>query len=134
PRARGLTLGYMLSPAGAGLRHSFTLSQGSRTHPGLHAVARWRGACVIRSLCPRARGLTLGYMLSPAGAGLRHSFTLSQGSRTHPGLHAFARWRGLASFVHSVPGLEDSPWATCFRPLARALCSTLCRSLFTFAS
>src|SRR5262252_2235092 len=114
--------------------YSSTIRNSEILHHRIHCYRPLARACVIRSLCPRARGLTLGYMLSPAGAGLRHSFTLSQGSRTHPGLHAFARWRGLASFVHSVPGLEDSPWATCFRPLARALCSTLCRSLFTFAS
>ena len=41
PRARGLALGYTLSPAGAGLG-SQALSQGSRTRPGLHALARWR--------------------------------------------------------------------------------------------
>jgi hypothetical protein len=49
-------------------------TQGSRTRPGLHAVARLRGlaglAATWREL-PRARGLALGYTLSPAYAGSR---------------------------------------------------------------
>src|SRR5215471_2030396 len=76
---------------------SARFTQGSRTRPGLHAVARWRGlAVVLQRALPRARGLALGYMLSPAGAGLR-------------------------LFCNALyPGLADSPWATCCRPLARA--------------
>src|SRR4030095_9907391 len=95
PRARGLALGYTLSPAGAGLRISivwypgladspwatrFRLlaracgfrsygTQGSRTRPGLHAFARWRGLTDFDRMVPSARGLALGYTLSPAGAG-----------------------------------------------------------------
>src|SRR5262252_8001550 len=75
--------------------YSSTIRNSEILHHRIHCYRPLARACVIRSLCPRARGLTLGYMLSPAGAGSRHSFTLSQGSRTHPGLHAFARWRGL---------------------------------------
>src|SRR4030095_524891 len=70
-------------------------TQGSRTRPGLHAFARWRGLTDFDRMVPRARGLALGYTLSPAGAGLRISIV----------------W---------YPGLADSPWATRFRPLARA--------------
>src|SRR5689334_8510106 len=54
PKARGLTLGYMLSPAGAGSRRCLAR--------GLASLARTK---------PRARGLALGYMLPPAGAGSR---------------------------------------------------------------
>jgi len=43
------SLGYTLSPAGAGLRLSLFLTpgQGSRTRPGLHAVAH----CVALASC-----------------------------------------------------------------------------------
>jgi len=120
PRARGLALGYTLSPAGAGSRCARRGSQGSRTRPGLHAVARWRELAMARVAVPRARGLALGYMLSPAGAGSRCARRGSQGSRTRPGLHAVARWRGLAMGASRFPGLADSPWATRCRPPARA--------------
>ena len=49
---------------------------------GGHAVARWRGLAVFTRALPRARGLALGYTLSPAGAGL-------QLARAYD-------WRGLA--------------------------------------
>jgi len=63
----------------------------------LLAVARYAGfAHCARS--PRARGSALGYMLSPATRVLH--------------------------IVCDHPGLADSPWATCFRPL-RGFC-TLC--------
>src|SRR5690349_11670560 len=68
PRARGLALGYMLSPAGAGLG-ACPRYPGLADSPWLHAVARWRGLGCLPAI-PRARGLALGYMLSPAGAGL----------------------------------------------------------------
>src|SRR6185369_11452120 len=99
PRARGLALGYALSPASTraqqfevvaypgladspwatrcrprvrGLSSSKSLpTQGSRTRPGLRAVAREYAGSAVRSRClPRARGLALGHTLSPAGAGL----------------------------------------------------------------
>jgi len=43
-------------------------------------------------MSPRARGLALGYMLSPAYA-------------------------GLSPLTQCNPGLADSPWAICCRPL-----------------
>ena len=49
-------------------------------------------ACILHATILRARGLALGYTLSPAGAGLR---------------------RPLVCY----PGLADSPWATFFPPL-----------------
>jgi hypothetical protein len=94
------------------------LTQGSRTHPGLHAVARMR-ACVVAPCLPRACGLALGYTLSPAMracvvapclprladspwatpcrplCGFHCRAVLTQGSRTRPGLHAFARYAGF---------------------------------------
>src|SRR5262245_16503788 len=83
PRARGLTLGYMLSPAYAGSRDKIHIADvvGLAT-PGL-ADSRWATCCRPRTQAratklisqmswawlPRAGGLTLGYMLSPAYAG-----------------------------------------------------------------
>src|SRR5689334_4077159 len=95
PRARGLALGYTLSPAstraGIGLGLGYpgladspwatrcrprvrglesawgSGTQGSRTRPGLHAVAReYAGWNRLGTQVPRARGLALGYRLSPA--------------------------------------------------------------------
>src|SRR5690349_6795211 len=94
----------MLPPAGAGSRRCLRLTQGSRTRPGLHATARWRGLASLPAAYP----------------GLADS----------PGLHATARWRGLASLPAAYPGLADSPWATRCRPLARARV-VVCRLLLT---
>ncbi|MFY9570500.1 MAG: hypothetical protein WAV20_03745, partial [Blastocatellia bacterium] len=54
PRARRLALGYMPSPAARACVVEHPLSQGSRTRPGLHAVARcaglWRRASAFPGL------------------------------------------------------------------------------------
>src|SRR4030095_7949219 len=85
--------GHTLSPAGG-------LTSFPRTYPGL-ADSPW-ATC----FCP-LRGLT--------------SFPshLPQGSRTLPGLHAFAHCVGLRHSPRTYPGLADSPRATCFCPLRR---------------
>ena len=90
----------------------------TRGNPAQRATARsamWsRNNRVQSSLCrplrgltpshrciPRARGLALGYMLSPAARACGFAQTeevaivRTQGSRTRPGLHAVARCAGL---------------------------------------
>jgi hypothetical protein len=99
PRARGLALGYTLSPAGAGLRGL------PRTrYPGL-ADSPW--TALFRPLARACGGLLARYpgladspwatlfrpLARACGAYLARA---TQGSQTRPGLHSFARWRGLA--------------------------------------
>src|SRR5215471_12829565 len=86
-----------LSPAGAGLYQPLLPYPGLADSPWAKSCRPLTRACVVRSGVPRARGLALGYTLSPAGAGLRRSLYRTQGSRTRPGLHALARWRGLVT-------------------------------------
>src|SRR5262245_43959179 len=74
PRARGLALGYTLLPAGAGLRRLLDPIRGLADSP-------WATRC-----CPLARAYVACSIQS-------------QGSRTLPGLHAVARWRGLVSIA-----------------------------------
>src|SRR6185295_5076685 len=131
----------------AGSCSSRAHTQGSRTRPGLHAVAREYGARVPRASIPRARGLALGYTLSPASTrarvprasvprarGLALGYTLSpastrapspsertQGSPTRLGLYAIAREYAGSLLVRAYPGLADSPWATRCRPRVRGL-------------
>src|SRR5437660_8325684 len=104
-------------------------TQGSRIRPRLHAVARsragslrvaypgledspWATRCrpltgwFIARCVPRARGLALGYTVSPAH-GLVHCALRTQGSRTRPGLHGVARSRA-GSLRVAYPGLEES--------------------------
>ena len=60
-----------------------------------------RGLAPSHRCIPRARGLALGYMLSPAARACGFAQTeevaivRTQGSRTRPGLHAVARCAGL---------------------------------------
>src|SRR5689334_4318797 len=111
PRARGLALGYTPSPASTRASTVTSLrTQGSRTRPGLHAVAReyagfygylaaypgladspWvtrrrprvRGLLRLPRSVPRARGLALGYTPSPASTRASTVTSLrTQGSRT----------------------------------------------------
>jgi hypothetical protein len=67
-------------------------TQGSRTRPGLHAVARFAGLASLLQFRTQGSRTRLGYMLSPASLGLRRCCV-------------------------SYPGFADSPWATCCRPL-----------------
>src|SRR5262249_56341007 len=83
---------------------------------------RVRGLVCSRRAVPKARGLALGYMLSPASTRARVFASCgTQGSRTRPGLHAVAReYAGSYVRVVRYPGLADSPWATRCRPRVRA--------------
>src|SRR5258708_836900 len=51
----------------------------------------------------------------------------TQGSRTRPGLHAVAHYVGSSFFSDADPGLADSPWATCCRPLRGLIVLLTCR-------
>src|SRR5438128_5093976 len=55
--------------------------------------------------------------LSPALRACAVVVLHTQGSRTRPGLHAYARFAGLRRCRVAYPGLADSPWATRLRPL-----------------
>src|SRR5215813_13241418 len=52
------------------VRRRASLTHGSRTRRGLHAVARYAGLYGGVLRLPTARGLAVGYTLSPADAGL----------------------------------------------------------------
>src|SRR5205823_6623156 len=85
-------------------RYELTPTQGSRTRPGLYAVAHCAGLPAIRfgkdtnSRQPRARGLALGSMLSPTA---RRCCRFALGIIPAP----------------AHPALADSPWALSCRPL-----------------
>src|SRR5262249_14637167 len=142
PPVRGLTGGYILSPAARAPVFVGHLSPGSRTHRGLHSVARSAGSGLCWSSFPRfadspgatfcrplrglrsllvifppVRGLTGGYILSPAPGASVFVGHLSPGSRTHRGLHSVARCAGSGLCWSSFPRFADSPGATFCRPL-----------------
>src|SRR5262249_46839463 len=121
------------------------LSPGSRTHRGLHSVARCAGSCLCwlsfprfadspgATLCrtlrglvsllvifPPGRGLTGGYTLSPAARARVFVGYLSPGSRTHRGLHSVARCAGSCLCWSSFPRAADSPGDSVLSPAARA--------------
>ena len=60
------SLEQMLSPTAWASSLLQFRTQGSRTRPGLHAVARCAGLHTRLLILPRARRLALGYTLSPA--------------------------------------------------------------------
>ncbi|HSB10452.1 MAG TPA: hypothetical protein VLM38_13270, partial [Blastocatellia bacterium] len=127
--------------------------QGARTRPGPPAVARYAGSAVVAVSLPRARGLALGYALSPAARarpgvggrdprarGLALGYTLSpaarahlagspvvavantKGSRTRPGLHAVARCAGCSSAKEVMLCKQTrAPQARCSNP-TRSMC------------
>src|SRR5215813_10758903 len=117
PPVRGLTGGYILSPAARALVVSCVFTPGSRTHRGLHSVARCAGSRSFLCSLPPVRGLTGGYILSPAARALVVSYVFTPGSRTHRGLHSVARCAGSRSFLCLYPRFADSPGATFCRPL-----------------
>jgi len=103
PRARGLALGYMLSPA-TRVAAAHTMSPRARgLRPGLYAVARVRGLCRRSDNVTRARGLRPGlYAVACVRRLCRRSDNVTQGSRTRPGLYAVARVRGLCRRSRNV--------------------------------
>ncbi len=109
PKARGLALGYTLSPAARACDAVALRTQGSRTRTGLHAVARCASLRRCRVAYPGLADSHWATLCRP----LRGLATLSrlrtQGSRTRPGLHAVARCAGLRRCRVAYPGLADSP-------------------------
>src|SRR5262249_51827915 len=93
------------------------VTPGSRTHRGLHSVARCAGSCPFSCSYPPVRGLTGGYVLSPAARARVLSRVVTPGSWTHRGLHSVARCAGSCPFSCSSPRFADSPGATFCRPL-----------------
>ena len=109
PRVRGLTRGFMPSPAS---RVSVACPLDPRVADSLVATGRHplRGLVSPRS-APRVRGLTRGFMPSPAS---RVSVTsLTTGSRTHPWLYAATRFAGSRDGLPSVPRVRGG--GTTFR-------------------
>ena len=132
PRVRGLTRGYMPSPASRVRALDSDGSTGSRTHPWLHAVTRFAGSRSRLRLRPRVRGLTRGYMPSPASRVRVATPDCTTGSRTHPWLHAVTRFAGSRRDSGLHHGFADSPVATCRHPL-RGFASRLSRLRHGFA-
>src|SRR5262249_18334899 len=145
PPVRGLTGGYILSPAARARVSIGATTPGSRTHRGLHSVARcagsrlyWcdyprfadsPGATFCRPLCglasllvrlPPVRGLTGGYILSPAARACVSIGATTPGSRTHRGLHPVARCPGLRAYWCDYPRVAGSPGGSVLSPAARA--------------
>src|SRR5262249_22501779 len=121
PPVRGLTGGYILSPAARALVVSCVFTPGSRTHRGLHSVARCAGSRSFLCSLPPVRGLTGGYILSPAARALVVSYVFTPGSRTHRGLHSVARCAGSRSFLCSLPPVRGLTGGYILSPAARAL-------------
>src|SRR5262249_383186 len=142
PPVRGLTGGYILSPAARAPVFVGHPTPGSRTHRGLHSVARSAGSGLCWSSYPRfehspglafcrplrglrsllvilppVRRLTGGYILSPAARAPVFVGHPTPGSRTHRGLHSVARCAGSCPLLCLYPRFEDSPGATFCRPL-----------------
>ena len=69
-----------------------------------------RGLAMAARHVPKARGLALGYLLSPATRACTGRAPGSQGSRTRPGLRAVARSAGFHWPGAAFPGLADSSW------------------------
>jgi hypothetical protein len=63
-----------------------------------------RGLVTPADSLPRARGLSLGYTLSPAARARDACRFVTQGSRTLPGLHSFARCAGSRCLQTGYPG------------------------------
>src|SRR5262249_47763546 len=147
PPVRGLTGGYILSPAARARVSIGATTPGSRTHRGLHPVARcaglrlyWcdyprfadspgatscrplRGLASLLVRLPPVRGLTGGYILSPAVRASLSIGATTPGSRTHRGLHPVARCAGLRLYWCDYPRVADSPGATSCRPLPGLAC------------
>ncbi len=106
PRVRGLA-GLDSRSSEPALR-----TQGSRTRPGLHAVAReYAGSCVwIQGLgetlrLPRARGLALGYTLPPASTRAREAGFTGLGETPR-----LPRVRGLALGYTLPPASTRALW------------------------
>src|SRR5262249_51262862 len=120
PPVRGLTGGYILSPAARARVLSRVVTPGSRTHRGLHSVARCAGSCPFSCSYPPVRGLTGGYILSPAARARVLSRVVTPGSRTHRGLHSVARCAGSCPFSCSYPPVRGLTGGYIPSPAARA--------------
>src|SRR5262249_44536785 len=107
----------VLSPAARAPVFLGDRAPGSRTHRG---IAFCRPLCGLRfflGIVPPVRGLTGGYILSPAARAPVFLGDRTPGSRTHRGLHSVARCAGSGFSWGSYPRFEDSPGATFCRPL-----------------
>src|SRR5262249_13713606 len=124
PRAADSPGDSVLSPAARARVLVGHLSPGSRTHRGLHSVARCAGSCLCWSSFPRfadSPGATL--CLSLAGlVSLLVIFPPGRGLTW--GLRSVARCAGSCPCWSSFPRFADSPGATLCRPL-RGLVSLL---------
>src|SRR5262249_2796731 len=106
---------------------SCVFTPGSRTHRGLAFCRPLRGLRSLLVILPPVRGLTGGYILSPAARAPVFVGHPTPGSRTHRGLHSVARSAGSCPLLCLHPRFADSPGATFCRPL-RGLMSFLVSS------
>src|SRR6185436_11552281 len=101
-------------------------TQGSRTRPGLHAVARYAGSCSSAYCVPRARGLAQGYMLSPATRARAPPLTAYPGLADSP--WAVARYAGSCSSAYCVPRARGLALGYMLSPATRARALRLLRT------
>src|SRR5262249_31052988 len=123
PPVRGLIGGYILSPAPRAHVLSCVFTPGSRTHRGLHSVARSAGSCPFLCLHPRFVDSPGASVLSPAPRAHVLSCVFTPGSRTHRGLHSVARSAGSCPFL-CLPPVRGLTGGYILSPAARArVCS-----------
>src|SRR5262249_27078939 len=104
PPVRGLTGGYVLSPAARAPVFLGDRVPGSRTHRGIAFCRPLRGLRSFLGIVPPVRGLTGGYILSPAARAPVFLGDRTPGSRTHRGLHSVARCAGSGLSWAPYPG------------------------------
>src|SRR5262249_47280527 len=120
PPIRGLTGGYILSPAARAPVFLGDRTPGSRTHRGLHSVARSAGSGFSSGSYPRFAASPGASVLSPATRAPVFLGDRTPGSRTHRGLRSVARCAGSGFSWGSCPRFADSPGDSVLSPATRA--------------
>src|SRR5262249_21581717 len=110
----------VLSPAARAPVFLGDRTPGSRTHRGIAFCRPLRGLRFFLGIVPPVRGLTGGYILSPAARAPGFLGDRTPGSRTHRGLRSVARGAGAGFSCGSYPRFEDSPGDSVLSPAARA--------------
>src|SRR5262249_52250810 len=114
----------VLSPAARAHVLSCAFTPGSRTHRGLHSVARSAGSCPFLCLHPRFADSPGASVLSPAPRAHALSWFFTPVSRPHRGLHSVARSAAHVLSCVFTPGSWTHRGLAFCRPL-RGLMSFL---------
>src|SRR5262249_24765571 len=126
PPVQGLTGGYVLSPAARARVSIGAITPGSRTHRGIMFCRPLRGLAYLLVRLPPVRGLTGGYILSPA-ARARVSIGAITRFADSPGATFCRPLRGLTSLLVRLPPVRGLTGGYILSPAARA--HVLCRTL-----